>query len=397
MRHPFHFLRQRHLFSRKPASPEQGGFATIEIVIGTIVSVFVITFWAVYVLLPEMRVAREAEVNQSLRDNWSRTVAFISNEAHHAFWIRNSLGNDTYPCSGSPPSEPLLVLDGPPDPDTPGQPIWRIVYGARPNNSQTDRWRGHYRLVRCGPPFTAIAQGPTEPQAAAQSSNLNLAANSEETVISDLLADRKTIPCPGSRPISGTCWQPFDIKLYDANSIRQRERDAQLSLYLSRRTGGVYPPQSLISDFHAHLRANRNPGFDATDKQGCVTSTDSFGNQEPPSSADCEALKLIDPSRRKNAIKEFILPSSGDFIVNRLCQPSSQQVNAQSCDAAKVTDTTDVIYLSGEFSDFSVNQYSSTDATRPCNRKQCYLKSGSQTVTIYDGDVLVFLDRIVRL
>jgi hypothetical protein len=398
MRHLFHSLRQRRQLSRKSARPEQAGFATAEIIIGTVVTLFVITFWGVYVLLPELRVARDAEVNQSLRDNWSRTVAFISNEASHAFWIRNSLGNDTYPCSGSPPSEPLLVLDGPPDPDGSDQPMWRIVYGARPNNALTDTWRGYYRLVRCGPPFTAIAQGTTQAQAAAMASNLDLTANSEETVITDLLADRKTItPCPGNRPIPGSCWQPFDIKLYDVNSTRQRDRDAQLSLYLGRRSGAVYPSQTRFSGFHAHLRANRNPGFDTTGRQGCLTSSDSLGNQEPPSSPDCQSLILTDPTRRITTMKEFILPTTGDFIVNRLCQPSSQQANSQSCDAPRSTNTTDVIYLSGKFADFTVNQYSATDNSKPCSRKKCYLQSGRQTVTIYDGNVLVFLDRIVRL
>jgi hypothetical protein len=379
---------------RQPSNARPKAFVTAELVVGITLALAAVTFWGVYVLLDELRVAQESEVNQSLRSNWSRTLAFITNEAHHAYWIRNSLGNDPYPCSGTAPNEPLLVLDGPPNPADLDSPIWRIVYGVRPNSSVRESWRGHNRLVRCGPPFTTIARTATDEERrnAAMSSNLDVqnGVKPVETAISDFLAEQKEIPCSGSNPIPGKCWQPFDVKLYDSQSVR--ERDVQLSLFFSRRNGDVYPPKAIFPGFHAHLRANRNPGFDITGKANCETSTDQFGNEEPPSTSDCQSLQVQDSTWRRNRLKEYTLPKTGTFVINRLCKESSE-----NCNTARVTDTIDVIYLRGNFADFTFNQFSPNDDTRPCSRKQCYLSDGNQSVTIYDGNMLVFLDRVVRL
>jgi hypothetical protein len=225
------------------------------------------------------------------------------------------------------------------------------------------------------------------------SANLDLTKPVAETVLTDFLADRRSIPCPSATsPIPGTCWQPFDVRLYDSNSARRRERDAQLNLYLSRLTGENYPTKATFPGFHAHIRANRNPGFDVTGKSNCVTTTDALGNQEPPATADCQSLQVPDPTRRKTLLKEFTLPSSGTLFVNKLCSGTSEQ-----CDAPKVTDVTEVIYLRGSYASYATNQFSDNDSTRPCSRKKCYLSNGSQSVTIYDGNMLVFVDRIIRL
>ena len=209
-------------------------------------------------------------------------------------------------------------------------------------------------------------------------------------MISDFLAETKPIACSGLRPLPGPCQQPFQVKLYDSKS--SRERDAQLSLFLSRRTGQNYPPPDKFPGFHAHLRANRNPGFDITGKSLCVTSTDSYGNQEPPAIPECQGLQVADSIGTRSLLKEYTLPSSGNFVVNAMCQGPSE-----GCKVAKVSNTNDVVYLRGPFASFTTNQFSATDSSRPCSRKSCHLSNGTQTVTIYDGNMLVFLDRVVRL
>lgn len=376
-------------------------FSSMDLILGTFISVVLVGSLGGVALISELRFARDSEVNQSLRDTWGRTLAFISDEAEQAYWIRTSISSPPgYPCGGAAPNNPL-VLDGPPNPADPSVPIWRVVYGVKANTANDTDWRGVNRLVRCGPPFERIARDNTPQQTraealriAASSGNLTITGPYTESVIADQLPVVAVIPCPVANvPISGTCTQPFQARLFDSSSTQ--DRDAQVNLFLSR-TGNAstYPPPN-IPGFHTQIRANRNPGFDVNGNPDCVTKTDvSTGNQEPSKqetvtkTSSCEYY-FVDNTSRRTTIKEYnLLKSAGTFRINASCT---------DCDSPRSTDTTDIIFLKGNYNDFSTKQFSANDSTRPCSRKSCYLSDGNQNVQIYDGNMVVFFDRILRL
>lgn len=356
---------------RRRRQQRLAGFTLVELLVGGAITVIVVSSLAAIALISELRMGREAEVNQNLRDQWGRALAFINNEAQHAYWIRTSM--TTWPCgNGGVPSGPLLVLEGPPNP-TNNQPIWTVAYGVRANGQSTE-WRGFNRLVRCGPPFEALqrADTPEARRAEALAGNLDYTAQASESVISDQLAQEN----------------PFETMLFDETLAK--DRDAQLSLFLSRRTGASYPPVGTFQTrFHTQVRANRNPGFDVSGNPACATSSDADGNQVPDPGS-CPNQQIKDSLGRTTTIKEHNLPASGTFTVNGCAAQTG-------CEGSKSSTTTDVIFLQGNLKDFSTKQFSATQSNLPCSRTSCYLSNGKQSVQIYDGDALVFYDGILRL
>jgi hypothetical protein len=351
-------------------------FTLVELLIGASLSVIVVSSLAAVALIAELRMGRDAELNQSLRDHWGRTLAFINNEAQQAYWIRTTATD--WPCGGEGmPEGPLLVLEGPPNPATNGSPSWTVAYGVRANGSST-QWRGFNRLVRCGPTFMADSrQGktPEEQRAEALAGNLDYTALPTESVIADQLAQT----------------DPFQTRLDDSSLARSR--DAEVSLFMSRRTGLSYPPaQTLGTAFHSQLRANRNPGFDATGNPACDTTTVN-GSEEPNLSGSCPLLQVKDSQSRVSYIKEYNLPPSGTLFVNR-CS------TVPDCQGPKNTTTIDVVFLKGNIADFTTKQFAAPgkpNATDNCSRTSCYVSNGNQNVQIYDGNVLVFYDGMMRL
>lgn len=402
MKRPSRFFCQPRSPSRQTAR-RLAAFTAIEMLVGASISVILVGALGAIALISELQMGREAEVNQSMRDTWGRTMAFIANEAQQAYWIRTSLTalpdiTTGYPCEGNPPDN-LLVLDGPPNPANPSAPIWRVVYGVRENETNQTNWRGFNRLVRCGPPFESIPRESTEGaalpaalRAAALAGNLSYTENATETVIADQLARSTVIPCPapatGGISIPGTCQQPFQARLFDHQA--GRDRDAQLSLYLSRRTGAVYPPAS-FTPFHTQIRANRNPGFDVNGSSSCSTIIDpsGSGNQVPSNPTACRTIVPDPSSDRRITLLEFNLPNvAGTYTINGC---------GVGCIGAQTTDISEVIFLKGTYDSFTTKMYSSADTTRACSRKSCYVSNGIQNVQIYDGNMLVFYDRILRL
>lgn len=379
----------------------QPGFSYLELVVAAAISVIVLGSLGAVALISELRLGRDAEVSQSLRDSWGRTLAFIASETQHAYWIRTSLASgETYPCSGmTAPSGPLLVLYGPPNPTAsdPTNPSWRVVYGVRENGDST-QWRGLNRLVRCGPPFEEISrenlpesQRAAALKAAAMGGNLSFTTASTETVIADQLAEDRQIDCPPQpqgTTIVGTCRQPFQARIFDTTA--GRDRDAQLSLYMGRRTGGVYPPPATFPGFHTQIRANRNPGFEITGNPNCATTLDAVsGNNKPPSGAACR-VTLTDVVNRSYSLQEYNLPASGNLVINRC------GVSGDDCNGPETTELIDVIFVKGNYADYT-KQYSQADSTRPCSRKSCFLSKQGQNIQIYDGNMLIFYDRIIRI
>lgn len=367
------FLRQIQR-SRKPF-PSRGGteaFTLVELLVGAALSVLVVSSLAAIALIAELRMGREAEVNQSLRDHWARALAFINNEAQHAYWIRTT--TTTWACGGEGlPQGPLLVFEGPPDPANNSLPSWTVVYGVRANGGSTE-WRGFNRLVRCGPPFITDtrADTPEARRAEALAGNLDVTATPIESVIADQLAQTN----------------PFQTQLFD--QALAKDRDAQVNLFLSRRTGLSYPPaQTFGTSFHLQVRANRNPGFDVTGNPACNTSTVN-GNEEPDINGACPLFALKDAQTRTTYLKEYNLPSSGTLFVNAC---------GVDCIGPKSTTTIDVVFFKGNSDDFT-KQFAAPgkpNASAPCSRTSCYVSNGQQNVQIYDGNVLVFFDRILRI
>lgn len=381
----------RFSFGANPTSQRADAFALVDLIIGTAVGIVLIGSIGGLALMSELRFNRESELNQALRNSWSRSLAFISNEAQQAYWISNVVSLPTgYPCPGAAPDNPL-VLDGPPNPANPAYPLWRVVYGTRTNEPGSNQWRGVNRLVRCGPPFERLSRDNTPQQtrtdalrAAAVGGNLSFSDNYQETFIADQLSETATIPCPLAS-IPGPCRQPFQVRLF--NTSATRDRDAQVNLFLRRGSGPTYPPNS-NTGFHVQIRASRNQGVDATSgNPNCTTQTDTFGNQVPTNTDACQIF-YRDTSKRRNLLVEHHLKSStGDFRING-CGPT--------CDAARLLDVTEIVYMQGLYDDFTIKQFSAGD-TRPCSRKSCYLKSAKQSLQIFDGNLIVFNDRMIRL
>jgi len=401
MNHSF-LLIQRLQARPANSSKRSEAFNSLDLIMGSVISILLVSTLGGAALISEVRFAENSEVSQSLRDSWGRSLAFISSEAQHAYWIRTTITTPPgYPCGGESPKNPL-VLDGPPNPADPTMPIWRVVYGVKSNklsgaqSSSTD-WRGENRLVRCGPAYERIARDDSPQQTrsadlrtAALSGNLSFLGASTETVIADQLPVIKQVDCP-AKGLASPCYQPFQARLFTTGAAQ--DRDANVSLYLSRVKGGTYPPSS-FTGFHAQIRASRNPGFDLTGNPSCKTQTDSLGNQEPQDLSVCQSYQgtgsaPVDPTGRRILFKEYDLPNPGGNLLINSCGPG--------CEGARSTDTTDVIYLKGSYDDFTTKQFSATDALRPCSRKSCYLSNGSQSVQIYDGNIVVFFDRILRL
>jgi hypothetical protein len=372
-------------------SKDLEAFGLVELMIGTVMGIILVGSIGGLTLVSDLKVNRDAEVNQTMRDNWSRSLALIANEAQQAFWISNVVGAPTgYPCAGGAPDNPL-VLDGPPNPANPTAPIWRVVYGVRSNAADPNQWRGVNRLVRCGPPFERIARDDTPQQtrtealrSAAVGGNLSFTENYEETVVTDQLPRRTEIPCPVAS-IPGPCMQPFYVKLFNLGGTR--DRDAQVNLFLSRATGQTYPPAANVG-FHIHIRALRNPGFDVIGNPSCTTQTDSLGNQEPNFLNNICQTTTYDSVKRRNITREYNLSNAdGNFRINS-CGPT--------CNSPRVTNAIEIVYLRGLYDDFTTKQYAANDS-RPCSRSSCFLSSPRQSLQIFDGNVVVFYDRILRL
>lgn len=383
MNHPRRQQRWLSRLDRPPGRPS--GFSLIEVLVGTAITVTVVTSMAAMALLSELRLGRDAEVNQTLVDHWSRTLTFISNEAQQAHWIRTSL-RGTYPstCGKAAPDGgggALLVLEGPPSEANPTEPLWQVVYGVRENTNSKD-WRGVNRLVRCGPPFEAISRW-AQAEADAKNRDQLLEADASfgalsdasptETVIADQLAQDN----------------PLQVQLFEPT--QGRDRDALLSLFFARKSdpAATYPPPKEFSTYQTRIRANRNPGFDVT-ATTCQTSKDSDGNQEPADATDCRIAVASTTGQLNTYYKEYRLPASaGTFVVNQ-CSLGA------NCVGPKSIGNVDVIYLSGSYDSYTTKQFSQSNEG-PCSRTSCYLANKEQKVQIYDGDILVFNDRIRRL
>lgn len=376
---------------RPTVHPRKGSaaFSLVELIVGATIGAVLIGSIGGLALISEMRYNRNSVVSQTLRDSWSRSLAFITNEASQAYWIRTTVTSPPgYPCSGGAPQNPL-VLDGPPNPANPSQPMWRVVYGVRNNEDNPSQWRGVNRLVRCGPPFERIARNDADEQmraealrAAALGGNLSFSDEYQETFITDQLPAVAEIPCPGA--VSGPCMQPFFAKVF--NPRGSVDREAQVNLFLSRSSGRTFPPTTSNS-FHALIRVNRNPGFDMAGNSNCITSEDALGNQVPKNLQACRR-SFLDSLNRQIILTQYDLTSAtGNLRINGC---------GRDCDGPQISDTNEIVYLAGRYDDFDTKQFSSGDK-RPCSRKSCYLKGKSQTLQIYDGNMLIFYDRILRL
>jgi len=367
------------------------GFFLADLLVGAAIGSVLVASLGGLALISEIKFNRNALENQNLQLKWSRSLSFISNEAQQARMIGTvaslPLG---YPCSGSIPANPL-VLDGPPRADNPAVPTWRIVYGVRSNGNNSTQWTGVNRLVRCGPAFEEIARDDQPQQQtatsniveAAVSANLDSAGGYQETFITDQLARAADIPCPTANT-PGTCRQPFDVKLFSPSATR--DRSALVNLFLSRGDGNVFPEISR-GRFHIQLFAFRSPSFSPIADARCLTANDALGNAEPGNLGACQTSRE-DSSFRRVINKSYNIPfGSGDYRING-CGPT--------CDGPLVTDVNELIYLNAPFSSFPTMQYSATD-TRPCSRQSCFLGGDAQYVQIFDGNVFIFTDRIVRL
>ncbi len=367
------------------------GFFLADLLVGAAIGSVLVASLGGLALISEIKFNRSALENQNLQLKWSRSLAFISNEAQQARMIGTvatlPMG---YPCSGSIPANPL-VLDGPPRTDNPDVPTWRIVYGVRSNGTNSSQWKGVNRLVRCGPAFEDIAREDQPQQQnmtsnvveAAVSANLDSAGGYQETFITDQLPRAADIPCPTPNT-PGTCRQPFDVKLFSTSATR--DRSALVNLFLSRGDGHIFPAVSR-GRFHTQLFAFRSPSFSPVADARCLTSNNAIGNAEPGNLTACQTSRE-DSSFRQVTNKSYNIPvGSGDYRINA-CGPT--------CDGPLVTDVNELIYLNAPCSSFPTMQYSAMD-TRPCNRQSCFLGGDAQNVQIFDGNVLIFTDRIIRL
>jgi hypothetical protein len=362
----------------------------VELIVGVAVGSVVLGLLGGLAMISEMRYNRNSVVNQSLRDSWSRSLAFISSEANQAYWIRTTITNPPgYPCGGEQPQNPL-VLDGPPNPANPGQPIWRVVYGVRSNAGNALQWRGANRLVRCGPPFERVARSDADQamraealRAAAIGGNLSYSEEYQETTIADQLSVIAPVPCPVAS-VPGPCMQPFYARVF--NIASPVDREGQVNLFLSRADGRTFPPAA-NTGFHALIRANRNPGYEVTGNPSCNTSTDSWGNQVPNNPTPCRRGFYDSTNRYITLIQYNLSEASGSLRING-CGPA--------CNGPRISDTTEIVYLPGRYDAYTTKQFSATD-NRPCSRKSCFLQNGTQSVQIYDGNMLIFYDRILRL
>lgn len=384
-------LGRSYAASRKANSERVSGFFLADLLVGAAIGSVLVASLGGLALISEIKFNRNALENQNLQLKWSRSLAFITNEAQQAHWMSNvaslPLG---YPCGGGIPANPL-VLDGPPSANNPAVPTWRVVYGVRSNGTKSTQWKGVNRLVRCGPAFEDIARDAQPQQQettsdvveAALNGNLNSTGGYQETFITDQLPSAANIPCPTSGT-PGTCQQPFDVKLF--NTRGTRDRSALVNLFLSRGDGHIFPSNSR-GRFHAHLYAFRNPLFSPNADSRCLTSNNALGNAEPQNLTACQTSR-VDSSQRIIINKSYNIPSgSGNYRINS-CGPN--------CDGPLETDVNEMVYLNAPFSSFPTMQYSSTD-TRPCNRQSCFLSGDAQNVQIFDGNLLIFTDRIVRL
>jgi hypothetical protein len=369
-------------------------FSLVELIVGAAVSAVLIGSVGGLALVHEMRHNRDSVVNQSLRDSWTRTLAFISNEANQAYWIRTSITSPPgYPCQGSEPANPL-VLDGPPNPANPSQPTWRVVYGIRGIGDNSTQWKGVNRLVRCGPPFEQIARSDVDPELreealreAALGGNLSYSEDYRETTLTDQLPaiGDSSLPCPTVKYSPSPCRQPFFARVF--NTKAPVDRDAQVNLFLRRRSGRSFPPAA-NSGFHVLIRANRYPIFDVAGNPNCTTSTDALGNQFPNSTAECIRSNVLDSTLRRNTVIQYNLSNaSGSLRINGC---------GLNCTGPRVSEATEVIYFPGRFDDYGTKQFSATD-TRPCSRKSCFIQGANHSVQIFDGDMLIFYDRIMRI
>lgn len=383
-------VRSAALNRRRATSGWERGIFLADLLVGAAIGTVLVASLGGLALISELKFNRNALENQNLQLKWSRSLAFMTNEAQQAHWISTvpslPLG---YPCSGGTPSNPL-VLDGPPRPDNPEIPTWRIVYGVRANGSNSTQWKGVNRLVRCGPAFEDTARDDRPQQQstsadvmeAAVSANLNSEGSYAETFITDQLPKIADIACPTSNT-PGTCQQPFDVKLFLRGT---RDRSALVNLFLSRGDGLLYPPSNL-GRFHAQLSAFRSPSWTSSPDARCTTETNSLGNSEPKDLTACQTIREDSSNRRVTNKSYNITKGLGSYRINA-CGPN--------CDGPLITDVNEIIFLNEPFSSYSTIQYSASDSS-PCNRQSCYLEGNGQRVQIFDGNMLIFTDRFLRL
>jgi hypothetical protein len=381
-----------HPALRTRISKADRGFVLADLLVGAAIGSVLVASLGGLALISEVKYNRKALNNQNLHLKWSRSLAFITNEAQQAHWISTvpslPLG---YPCSGGTPAN-TLVLDGPPSSDDPAVPTWRIVYGVRSNGSNSTQWKGVNRLVRCGPPFEHTARDDqpdqqttgTDVEAASVSANLSSNERYQETFIADQLPTIAPIACPTSNT-PGTCMQPFDVKLFNTRGIR--DRSALVNLFLSRGDGQLFPIDSR-GRFHTQLFAFRAPGVTSSADARCVTQTNSVtGNAEPIDSAACLSFADDSSSRRIHRKTYNLAGATGAYRINS-CGPT--------CDGPLDADVNEMVHFDALSTSFPTLQYSATD-TRPCSRQSCYISGNGLSVQIFDGNMLIFTDRFIRL
>ncbi len=378
----------------KAKSGWEKGVFLADLLVGAAIGSVLVASLGGLALISELKYNRNAIENQNLQLKWSRSLAFMTNEAQQAHWISTEpslpLG---YPCSGSTPSNPL-VLDGPPSPDNPEIPTWRIVYGVRGNGTNSTQWKGVNRLVRCGPSFEATARDDRPQQQsttsdvmeAAVSANLNSDGSYTETLITDQLPEFADIGCPNNNT-PGTCKQPFDVRLF---SLGTRDRSALVNLFLRRGDGLLYPnpsPTRSGGRFHTQLSAFRTPSWTSIPDDRCLTQINALGNAEPIDLTACQTTREDSSNRRVTNKMYNISRGVGNYRINAC---------GLTCDGPLNTDVNETIFLNAPYSSFTTFQYSATDSS-PCNRQSCYIEGNGQRVQIFDGNMLIFTDRFIRL
>jgi hypothetical protein len=167
------------------------GFSLVELLIVAGLTAVVLAGLGALTLVADVQGGRRSNSIQEAHEQWGRAVTFIKNEVADAASLSVTLSS-SYPCDGEVPN-PILVLNGPPDPTIPKNPAWTVIYGVR-NLEDLDEdirvlYRGPKLLIRCGPLPLAADLDPPDHQLTAIYGNIekNKVGTETETILLDRL------------------------------------------------------------------------------------------------------------------------------------------------------------------------------------------------------------------
>lgn len=340
------------------------GFSLAELIIATSL-VGVVVLFIGSIVTSQLRQNASQESRQRLVEEWSQTAEFIESElflAERAYIVdSNTSGSDILTtlgnaCNFTPENVKLGLAFS-----EVGQ---SALYSVEPLTiEETSKWKGPFVLKRCGPLNTADGRFTGQPR-----STIIIGSLSKSTSFS---AER------------------------GVNSLGESKATRDISMNLEISTGsldysGTFGGQARVSPSYNLIRDEVTTGSScslstSTTALLCGSGTLTF---DTSATGNC-------PEYTGSSTSRAGIAATYNCYLSRVRQ-------FYPTDSATIIGTTesgkeDAVFFNLPLSAYTITGQTVNGVSYPCSRTLCVVSGDNKTVTIYDGDVLVFSDRELRI